>query len=629
MHAFTFSSEFKRKNEFRRITETLRLHQQQSTVRSSMNLPGQSNGPVVDPLVRILDTRSHQLRVASDLGLWSVAFHTAEEMYQLLSKKRPTQTQLVNYYSNLAKILAVSSNPQQKQLFHAVCVLKHSSLASGVADQAVLAVLAASVSENLVTMVSEAVATPETTEGAEPVQDKAARLVTLTGSGAVPTPESLMSDLIAKDIVSHASEPVRKIYQLMTGDAGALNAGLGSLIASLPSGLEMYISSLQRAALVKVTKDMQRMYSCMRLDKFESLTKDLMPLEESMRLLGQLKRIDQVNVMIDYESRTISFASVVASSASSGVSTAACAMSVIARAAAAIRSQTRAESVMQAAQDVLFDEDAFFTRLEAERKRCEERRNASDSRKEAIEQDQVRKAQELADQLQKAEEERLDADARQRAAEQTRREYLAKKREDMIVKAKAIVEKMIATGGGAEVANMTDDQLTTLGLDKLDQMFKAQFAKERSDRISKRRNESRRLEHTARLIRQAENERIAQWTEQVYEKDMSVFEQMAAEKAEEWRQAAEQKKASINALLPLAELLSEWKGKRTVEFAHKLAQRAEERRLRLAAAMANRSDKEDSEVAPISNMSRDEFKEMARTLPSWKDASPPTEVVDE
>jgi hypothetical protein len=131
------------------------------------------------------------------------------------------------------------------------------------------------------------------------------------------------------------------------------------------------------------------------------------------------------------------------------------------------------------------------------------------------------------------------------------------------------------------------------------------------------------------LIRQAENERIAQWTEQVYEKDMLVFEQMAAEKAEEWRQAAEQKKASINALLPLAELLSEWKGKRTVEFAHKLAQRAEERRLRLAAAMANRSDKEDSEVAPISNMSRDEFKEMARTLPSWKDASPPTEVVDE
>lgn len=594
-----------------------------------MNLANQAAAAAVDPLTRILDTRIHQMRVASELGLWSVAFYTAEEMYQLLSKKRPSQAQLVNYYSSLARILMMSSNPQQRQLFHAACVLKHSALTSGIADQAVLAVLAASVSDSLVAPLLEAApTTSDNIESGEVVQglDKAARLVTLTGTGAVPTAESLMSDLIAKDMVSQASDNVKKIYHCLTGDAGQMNTTLSALLSSLPKELQVYSTSLQRVALVKVTKDMQRMYSCMRLDKFESLTNGLMSLEESIKLLGQLKRIDQIDVRIDYQSKTISFVSSIASSASSGLSTAASALSVLARAAGAARSRTAEPAVLAAAEQLLFDEDAFFARLEADRVRCEQRRNASDARKEAIEQDQVKKAQDLADQLQKAEEERLEADARARAAEATRREYLAHKREDMLTKARAIIEKMVATGGGSEVAGLTDDQLVSMGLDKLDKMFKAQLAKERQDRISKRRNESRRLEHTARLIREGENDRIKEWAKTVHVDDRAVFEQMAAEKAEEWRQAAEKKAACVNALLPFAKILTEWKGAKVVDWEHRLAHKAEERRLRLAKATASRqvsnSEIDESEVAPVSNMSRDEFKEMAKSLPSWKDASP-------
>jgi hypothetical protein len=640
-----FSSEFKRKNEFRRISETLRLHQQQSSMRStSMMLPGQNaqtSAQPVDPLTRILETRNHQLRVASELGLWSVAFQTVDETYQLLAKKRPTHTQLINYYSNLAKILFMSSNPQQRQLFHAACVLKHSNLVPAAADQAVLAVLAATVSDSLLgSLMSDSAATAtETQEATDQTSsfvgfDKTARLVTLTGTGAVPTAESLLSELIAKDLVSNASGTVREIYTLFQSkEAGSINAKLPALLAALPTDLVQYVPALRRAALVKVTKDMQRMYSCMRMDKFELLTKGLLPLEESIKLLGQLKRIDQIEVCIDMQSKTIAFTSAVSSSVSSGLGALECAVSVISRSAAALRNKAQEASILGQAEELLFDEDAFFTKLEADRRRCESRRNASDARKDAIEQDQVRKAQELADQIQKAEEERLEADAKARAAEQARKEQEARKREDLLVKAKAIVEKIVAVGG---TGPGTDDELVKLGLEKLEQMLKDQVAKERQDRISKRRNEARRLEHTARLIREAENERTLQWRETVHASDLGEFEQMAAEKADEWNKAAAQKKASVDALMPFADILSEWKGKQTAEFEKKVAARAEERRLKLAmktAAMAGSSNRDsgdvdpaESEVAPISNMSRDEFKEMAKSLPSWKDsatASPP------
>lgn len=594
-----------------------------------MTLPGQAgNQPVVDPLTRVLETRNAQLRVATELGLWSVAFQSAEETFALLSKKRPTQPQLISYYSSLATILKMSSNAQQNQLFHTVCVLKHAALVPVAADQAVLAVLAASVADSLTLAASELIS-----EETEPVTDKAARLTTLTGSGSVPTKQSLMSDLIAKDLVAVASESVRSIFQLLTAcDPAALNAKLPALLAALPAELRAYTPALQRYALVQITTHLQAMYSCLRFEKFAALTDAIMPLDKSIKLLGQLHRIEQVDVCVDYATHTISFGA--SPSVSSGVSAVKKAIDAIRSGAASIRARANEAAIVGAAESVLFDEEAFFARLDEERRKCDARRNASDIRKTAIETENVRKAQELADQLVRAEEERLEADARQRASEVTRREYEAKKREDALVKCKAVVEKMTATGGAALVAGLGDEDLVQLGVVKLEKMHKEQLQKERQDRIAKRRNESRRLEYTSRLLREAENEKIVEWSKSVFESDKSGFAQVAAEKAEEWRKAAEAKKASVSALLPFSDLLSGWKSSKVAEFDHKLAVRAEERRVRLAAKNAvrhvsNDSDAVESEVAPTSTMSRDEFKEMAKSLPSWRDTSPGEAVEDD
>lgn len=586
------------------------------------------------------------MKVAIELGLWTVAFNTVDEMHYLLSKKRPTQPQLINYYSSLAKILWMSSNTQQRQLFHSVCLLKQFNLVSGtsaevvgpVADQATLAVLGAGVADSLVLAASESAtaSSADASDGIDFAAEKAARLIVLSGSGNIPTVQSLMSDLISKDVVSHCSETVQKLYSVLTEDSSTrdsswLNSKVPELFAALSDDLKKYVPSLARLTLVKVTKDMQSMYSCVRFDKFEASTKAILPIDESIRLLGQLKRTEQIDVSIDYQSKTIAFASSSPSS-SSGIAVVANAVSVIKDVASQIRAKKSSEVIAERAQAVLFDEDAFFTRLEKERRRCEERRNASDSRKDAIENEQVRKAQELADQLRKAEEERLEADARARAAEAARKEQEAKKREEELIKAKVVVERMVAFGGAGEVASMTDDQLVELGVEKLEQMQKDQFSKERQDRINKRRNEARRVEHTARLVRTAENEKIDEWSQNVHQEDREGFAQMAAEKAEEWRRAADEKKANIDALVPFSSVLSGWKTKQVDEYNHKVALKAEERRAKLALKNSlskhNTEDDLESEVAPTSVISRDEFKEMAKSLPSWKD-SPPAEPESE
>ena len=579
-----------------------------------MSLVGQATQPLVDPLTRTIETRTYQMKVAIELGLWTTAFHTAEELFALLSRKRPSQSQLVTYYSNLAQILWMSCNSEQHQLFHAACVVKHAALnlSASTADEAVLAVLATSVADSLAPISSDSIALSDETAGSDLSGEKSARLTTLTGSGSVPCTQSLLSDLIAKDVVSHASESVKSIYSLLSGskiEARNLNEKLAPYLKQLPVSLAKYKPALARFALVKVTQDLQSMYSCIGFEKFQSLTKDILPLEESIKLLGQLKRTDQVNVCIDYQSRTISFSA--APSASSGINAA---LETLRNAAAQIRSSREGSSD-------LFEEEVFFARLDEERRECDKRRNAADSRKDAIELENVRKMQQLADQLKRAEEERLESDAKARANEIARRELEAKKREEILLKAKALVEKINSIGG--QLTNLTDDALVELGVDKLEQTLKNQVNKERQDRISKRRNESRRLEHTARLFRIAENEKISQWAETVYEKDKAVFDQMAKEKADEWRKAAESKRASIDALKPFAAILTSWKDSKTIEFNRKIATKAEERRMKNIQSRQVSQDSEavESDVAPTSTLSRDEFKEMARSLPSWKEPS--------
>ena len=582
---FLLFSEFKRKSEFRRICEALRLHQQQARVSAIMSAG-------TDSVSRVIDTRIVQMNVAIDLGLWSVAFQTVDEMHTLFSKKRPTNSQLLGYYSSLANILYQSANSQQHQLFHAACLIKsfHLFPNQAAADSAALAVLAS-------TVPSELVAAP-VDESLEFVAEKIARLSVLCGG--VPTRQSLMSDLVAKDVVSSCSPGVAAVFVSCT------NGRFETPVSESVCG--KYTGAIRRVALVGITRNMASLYSCIGFEKFMQLVGEFTSsLNEAIKLLAQLKRADQLDVLIDYGLETISFGSPPS-----------CTSFVVSKIAHKLRCE-REEDRIVAAAEALFDEDVFAERLEAERLASETRREATQARKEALEQAAVRKAQDLIDQIQKAEEERLESDANARAAELARKEAEEATKREELAKAKLVVERIVATGGpiAVEAASWTDEQLILMGTVALGRKHKGQIASERLDRINKRRNESKRLEYTARLLRGAENQKIRQWEQTIYEQDRNVFAQIAAERAEEWHKAAASKQAAVNALVPFANVLSSWKKDKTDEFNAKWTAKVEEDRKKISP----QPSPVQSSVAPISTMSRDEFKEMAKSLPDWKDST--------
>ena len=421
--------------------------------------------------------------------------------------------------------------------------------------------------------------------------EKQARLAVLCGG--TPSKQTLMSDLIAKDVLSACSPSIGALFTAMeTLDTPVCVAAFAEL-SNTP--LSQYVDSLRRGLFVKTTMHMQGMYSCVGFEKFQALTEGILPLESAgVTLLAQLKRADQVDVGIDFASRTITF--------NSGTCSVSSDLSALRRAARLVRAELAEAAIMESASSLLFDEEAFAARLDAERRAMETRREATQARKDALEQEAVDKAQNLSDQLAKAEEERLEADARARAAEVARKEALAKLLEEELIKSKSIVERMLATGGqkAIEAAAWTDEDLAKLGPEKLQEMHKEQLASERVERINKRRNESRRLEYTARLVRGAAIEQVSKWASNVFENDKAAL----AERAEQGTAAS--KREALSALLPFAATLSSWKDTKMEEYNAKVAAKAEEYRSKL-----------QHDVKP---MSRDEFKEMAQSLPDWKEA---------
>jgi hypothetical protein len=630
----SLSSEFKRKNEFRRICETLRLHQQQSSIRSNAAaaiVAGMNQPVTVDPWTRTLETRHYQFKIAVELGLWSVAFYTVEEIHTLLMKKRPSVPQLIAYYRALSKVLWMSANSDQHQFFHSAALMKLFSLlvSSGdetrgsVADQLVLAVLTCSVAESVPVAASEHTGNVGDESGLS-AAEKSARLTTIVGCTGVPSYQSLMSDLVSKDVLVYCSEGVRRMHAIATEDTsrkatGWINTQFESVVSSLdPTLVDQFGLSLRRLVIVKVTREMQAMYSRVRFEKLEALTSSILPLADSIKLLGQLNRTEQIDVSVDYASRTISFGTTSNPSASSGVRAVTEAVASIRSVARRIRAPLLEAKMSEIAAEMLFDEENLAAAIEAERTKCVNRRDATECRKDTLEKEAIQRANDIADQIQKAEEERLEADARTRAEEVSRKEYEAHKRQDVLFKAKQIIDRvksLPATCGDqiiVDLLKMNDDQVFALGLAKLEAIQKEQFAKEKEIRVAKRRNESKRIEHTSRAIRLAENEKINEWAQTVYDTDKSFFEQIASEKAEEWRKANEAKRSSINALVPFASVIGSWKSGKLDEFNHKLALKVEEKR------MKSGTDTPDSSVSNH-NITRDEFKEMAKSLPNWKE----------
>ncbi|KAF7324856.1 Eukaryotic translation initiation factor 3 subunit A [Mycena kentingensis (nom. inval.)] len=201
--AFNFCLKHQRKVEFRRLCETLRLHL--SNVAKYSHQPHSINLSDPETLQHHLDTRFAQLNTSVELELWQEAFRSVEDIHNLLTmaKKAPHPAMMANYYEKLTKIFLMSGNA----LYHATAWGRYNAVqvppTSKTAEDT--ARLAGQV------LVS-ALAVPVGLGTSEPGQ---ARLTALLGLPKPPTRAGLLKDALARDVLKHAPEAIRKLYDVL------------------------------------------------------------------------------------------------------------------------------------------------------------------------------------------------------------------------------------------------------------------------------------------------------------------------------------------------------------------------------------------------------------------------------
>ncbi|KAI9217950.1 hypothetical protein BC828DRAFT_389908 [Blastocladiella britannica] len=301
--AFAFCQRDGRKNEFRRLCETLRTH-----LASLPRAASQHNGiSLTDPevLQRFLDTRFMQLQTASDMELWQESFRSVEDIYQLLltagsliAPPHPGQvmagflpaalfankrhgakmTQMVaQYHEKLTHIFEVSDD----RLFQAAAWNKYMSWVSTVKGAHQLS--EADQSRVAGHVVLSALAAPVLTDAAAEAEaagsgrfNRKTRLTQLLGLSSVPDRASLLAAASSKFVLAGTTDTIRSLYEAMEPGFHPLTVAeqVRPALAALESDavFAKYVPHLRAMVVAKVVKAISAMYSSISFDTLRALT---------------------------------------------------------------------------------------------------------------------------------------------------------------------------------------------------------------------------------------------------------------------------------------------------------------------------------------------------------------------
>jgi translation initiation factor 3 subunit A len=131
IRCFEFCAKYSYKSEYQKVSDTLHSHFNQVVKQAKHPDPQQLAKipfPIKldeeDTLQKLLELRYEQLRIALQMKVWSDAFKTTENIYQLINRQRHTNASrmkqiLSEFFSNLALIFWESDF----YLFHAYSLM--------------------------------------------------------------------------------------------------------------------------------------------------------------------------------------------------------------------------------------------------------------------------------------------------------------------------------------------------------------------------------------------------------------------------------------------------------------------------------------------------------------------------
>eukprot|EP00956_Cyclotella_meneghiniana_P011046 scaffold15467_cov71-Cyclotella_meneghiniana.AAC.2 len=592
VEALKFCGEYKRRVEFRRLSDMLRLHLgnlQKYGLMSRFEEGKSSNkvrgweGWTAESIELHLQTRFVQLETASSLRLYTEGFRTVEDIYNILQISRarrkipgvnippPKAKIMAAYYEKLTNLVS------ENYLFHAFAWYKYYSLCKeynrSMSDetrqkQASAVLLAALCIPKTTSDIKsknnagtgDRLAIQSTVED-DIAKEKMARMATLLGFHTrEPSREAILAEIRAKNIIDEVPQYLKELYVILEATTDPLDmvekarplldtlrkeaAAAGEEDETEPTALGRYIEPLCNGLLLKLIFNISAVYHTISLDHVKKLTSGLgvgfEQMEKSIVLSSQCRAL---SVRIDHRAGCIRFGSAALESDEmrGQLSTLARRLST----ACNIIAPPDVASIRSERQALYAD---VRSTLESEHIANLERKIVIEKRKEEAErvvqeqlrqEEMARKAEEMA---RKAEEERRLA----RESKLREKEKIQKIQDEM----DAIEKKRYLKAMGRAVENMTAEQLKEVDT--------AALAKEHAEKANKKKEEAerkvkeaaRQLDHLVRAVRIEELPQIRADYEAKIKEDRENYKQEVVEKSkrakEQWTLDVEEKKDLVD-----------------------------------------------------------------------------------
>ncbi|XP_073969168.1 eukaryotic translation initiation factor 3 subunit a isoform X2 [Rhodnius prolixus] len=306
--AFNFCLKYNRKTEFRKLCDKLRKH-----LEDISKLPVQVANVSLNKQETQqynLETRLVQLDSAIQMELWQEAYKAIEDIHGLMnmSKKPPVTKTMANYYQKLAMVFWKAGY----YLFHAAALFKLFLLSKDMKknitpeelQRMACCVLLATLSIPLPSAHPEFDRFIETDKS--PLE-KAQRLAVLLTLQQPPTRASLIRDLVRMNVVQLASPQLQELYQCLEVDFNPLTlCKRVQDVTSQLQGDEQYIPPLQDVTLVKLIRQVSQVYQTIDFSRLLELALFTTPFHLE-RLLVDCVRHNDMQIRIDHGASCVHF----------------------------------------------------------------------------------------------------------------------------------------------------------------------------------------------------------------------------------------------------------------------------------------------------------------------------------